>query len=144
MKALKVGFLSSGDATFPRPAKILRYVNIVAQPQPFRVSGTVEAGSRLCPPPYDAEATKACASCASPSRFSCAGVIQTPVPLWVAKRIQSPPKSVASIGIPCKMRSADLASGYRYFSVTTTQRLSIIATTQKKEHPTLCSLKLKT
>ena len=27
----KVGFLSSGDATFPLLAKILRYVNIVAQ-----------------------------------------------------------------------------------------------------------------
>ena len=48
--------------------------------------------------------------CATPSRLSCAGVIQTPVPLWVAKRIQSPPKSVAAIGIPCKMRFADLLS----------------------------------
>ncbi|MBQ3441847.1 MAG: hypothetical protein IJG33_01240 [Selenomonadaceae bacterium] len=62
--------------------------------------------------------------CATPSRLSCAGDILSPVPLWVAKRIQSPPKSMASIGIPCKMRSADLASGYRYSNVTTTQKLS--------------------
>ena len=48
--------------------------------------------------------------CATPSRLSCAGDILSPVPLWVAKRIQSPPKSVASIGIPCEMRFADLSS----------------------------------
>ena len=69
--------------------------------------------------------------CASPSRLSCAGDILSPVPLWVAKRIQSPPKSVASIGIPCKMRFADL-DGCLYSSVTTTQRLLTTSVAQKK------------
>ena len=82
--------------------------------------------------------------CASPSRLSCAGVIQTPVPLWVAKRIQSPPKSVASIGIPCTMRFADLASGYRYSNVMTTQKFFANSTARKKNIRRLCSLRLKT
>ena len=44
----------------------------------------------------------------SPSRFSCAGVVyHPPAPPYVAKSIQSPPKSAAAIGIPCKMLFAD-------------------------------------
>ena len=81
--------------------------------------------------------------CATPSRLSCAGVIQTPVPLWVAKRIQSPPKSVASIGIPCKMRFFTqrllLLQRYDYPKVVGYSNYS-----KKKEHPTLHFWKLET
>ena len=170
MKAQKVAILSSGDATFPLLAKILRYVNIVAQseksPPPSRKSrrrpvGKVAAAQPLPPKPagttcravsrasrpavaaearrndlpsgvyasrlmtqkrlrlaHQATDANACPMgtvafpCATPSRFSCAGDILSPVPLWVAKRIQSPcPLGTAtrtSIGIPCTMRFADL------------------------------------
>ena len=53
----------------------------------------------------------------------------------VAKRIQSPPKSVASIGIPCKMRFADLLLSplQRYSN----QKVIDYFGYSKKEHPTL-------
>ena len=69
--------------------------------------------------------------CATPSRFSCAGAYGSPRPRRVAKLIQSPPKSVASIGIPCKMRSADLDA-----VATPALRLP-----EKKEHLTLTLVK---
>ena len=79
----------------------------------------------------------------SPSRLSCAGVVyHPPAPPYVAKSIQSPPKSAAAIGIPCKMLFADdllsLLQRCDYPKVVGYSSYS------KKEHPTLRSLKSKT
>ena len=66
VKEPKVGFLSSGDATFRLLAKILRYVNIVAQhvnivaqPLPPKPAGTnCRAVSRASRPAFAAEARR--------------------------------------------------------------------------------------
>ena len=198
-----MAFLSSGDATFRLLAKILRYVNILAQPEsspppsrkvrrrpagkfaaaqplPPKPAGTnCRAVSRASRPAVAAEARRnelpsgvyasrlgnryprVCDNCnpqnrlsfrlrlssmtalSSASRFNCAGAVyHPPAPPYVAKSIQSPPKSVASIGIPCKMlfddASLSLLQRYDYLKVIDYSSYS------KKEHPTLRSLRLKT
>ena len=78
----------------------------------------------------------------SASRFSCAGVVyHPPAPPYVAKSIQSPPKSTASIGIPCKMlfddASLSLLQRYDYLKVIDYSSYS------KKEHPTILFVEAK-
>ena len=138
VKSLDFVVLCSDCGVCPLRLQVLFEIATNLSLRKFRaVCNRLTTGKRK---PKSAEATKARASCASPSRFSCAGVIPTPDPLWVAKLIQSPPKNVASIGIPCKMRFADLdtvtASALRLPKVYSLPELL------KKEHKTICLEKL--
>ena len=78
----------------------------------------------------------------SASRLSCAGVVyHPPAPPYVAKSIQSPPKSVASIGIPCKMlfddASLSLLQRWDYLKVI------VYSSYSKKEHPMFMLVKVR-